>query len=64
MKVLYVAFHDPMDMDVGNGMDYFRYHSICDRGFEVKYIWSLQLFRLRGWNNWLPESINGAGSAI
>jgi glycosyltransferase involved in cell wall biosynthesis len=38
MKVLYVAFHDPMNMDVGNGMDYFRYHSICDRGFQVKYI--------------------------
>jgi glycosyltransferase involved in cell wall biosynthesis len=36
MKVLYVAFHDPMDIDVGNGMDYFHYHSICDRGFEVK----------------------------
>ncbi len=38
MKVLYVAWHDPMNIDVGNGMDYFKYQSICNRGFDVKYI--------------------------
>ena len=38
MKVLYVPFHDPMKIDVGNGMDYFHYQAICNRGFDVKYI--------------------------
>ena len=37
MKVLYVSFHDPTKIDIGNGMDYFHYQSICNRGFEVKY---------------------------
>ena len=38
MKVLYVAFHDPLNIDVGNAMDYFHYHSICNGGLDVKYI--------------------------
>ena len=38
MKVLYVSFHDPLKIDIGNGMDYFHYQAICNRGFEVKKI--------------------------
>lgn len=38
MKVLYVSFHDPMKIDLGNGMDYFHYHAICNRGFDIKHI--------------------------
>ncbi len=38
MKVLYVAFHDPMAIDIGNGMDYFHYRALCNHGFELKYI--------------------------
>ena len=38
MKVLYIAWHDPMNIDVGNAMDYFHYHSICNKGLDVKYI--------------------------
>lgn len=38
MKVLYISFHDPTKIDIGNGMDYFHYSAICNRGFEVKYV--------------------------
>ncbi len=38
MKVLYVAFHDPVKLDLASGVDYFHYQALYQPDLEVKFI--------------------------
>jgi glycosyltransferase involved in cell wall biosynthesis len=38
MKVLYVALHNPTQLDLASGVDYFHYQAMLQDDFEVKWI--------------------------
>ena len=38
MRVLYVAYHDPYDLDIASGTDYHYFQALKNNGFEVKTI--------------------------
>jgi len=38
MKVLYVALHDPHEIDLASGSDYHYLHALEENGFETMVI--------------------------
>ena len=38
MKVLYVGYYDPLDINLASGVDYFFHRAVVNSGFEVKVI--------------------------